>query len=254
MTPPVTVLAPSHANLPSRRQPETKAALCSSQLQRDLEHLQVGMGFIGDSEGQQNSSKRDVPKSLKGKHTEGTQPLGRRAGNRCSPGDLIRFTLRGAHSWAWGLRPCGQRQMRPGIANRHLSIFLLESTQREPPAFSETGQKRNKILLKADVNLFTGGSVPVQVTTLESPQTCLCRLGGGAGGTGKREGPMAKWGPGLNVSRRAPGWRKPACKQKWELEPLPRAAPVSRCSRKSAKPRRLSKSMEILAEGSQGIS
>lgn len=59
-------------------------------------------------------------------------------------------------------------------------------------------------------------------------------------------------GPWSKCQPEGPRTRKPACKQKWEPEPLPRAAPVSRCSRKSAKPRRLSKSMEILAEGLRG--
>lgn len=50
--------------------------------------------------------------------------------------------------------------MSPGMTNRHLSVLLLNSTHGEPAAFSETGQKRNKILLKVAVSLFTGGSVP----------------------------------------------------------------------------------------------
>lgn len=46
------------------------------------------------------------------------------------------------------------------VANRHLPVFLLNSTRREPAAFSETEPKRNKILLKAAVHLLTGGFVP----------------------------------------------------------------------------------------------
>lgn len=44
------------------------------------------------------------------------------------------------------------------------------------------------------------------------------------------------------MSARGPGgWRKSAFKQKWEVEPLPRATPLSCCSGKSAEPREVSK-------------
>ena len=45
----------THADLPSHRQPGTEAALCPSQPQRALDHMELcmGMGFLRDSEGPQ---------------------------------------------------------------------------------------------------------------------------------------------------------------------------------------------------------